>query len=200
MKKQILITLVSSVALAASAAAGTMVTTGKGSKEIAPPTPCFGDHEWQLDVFGQYSVSEGPDQAGPFRDHGWGGGVGLNYFFHRNIGIGIDAAWLYAKEAPAVSDVDARGHHTTIHNFSGSLIFRMPIDDKCIAPYVYVGGGAAVDGEAWATAHAGAGVEFRFVPQRFGIFVDGRWTYYGDRFGHDDLNNTSARLGFRFVF
>ncbi len=185
----------------ASSYAGPMVSSGKESKSIVPaPTPCFGDHEFQLDLFGQYSVGEGPDHAGPFADHGWGGGVGLNYFFSRNIGIGVDAAWLYGKENAAVADVGSRGRHTTIHNFSGSVIFRMPIDDKCLAPYVYVGGGVAVDGEQWATAHAGVGVEYRVVPQKVGLFLDGRWTYYGDRFERGDQNNFATRAGVRVIF
>jgi len=174
---------------------------GKETKQVAVETPCFGDHEFQLDVFGQYSVGEGPNQVGLFRDHGWGGGIGLNYFFSRNFGIGVDAAWLDAKEAPFGGSTSSDGDDsTTIHNFSGSLIFRAPIDSMCLAPYVYVGGGAAVDGHQWATAHGGVGVEYRVVPQKVGVFLDGRWTYLGDRFGHDDLNYFSTRLGMRFVF
>ena len=29
----------------------------------------------------------GPDHAGPIRDHGWGGGVAVNYFFARYFGL-----------------------------------------------------------------------------------------------------------------
>jgi hypothetical protein len=43
------------------------------------------------------------------------------------------------------------------------------------------------------------GVEYRFT-QGKGVFVDGRWTYLGDRFGHGDLNYFSTRIGFRFAF
>jgi hypothetical protein len=180
--------------------AGTLTLENKGYK--APvPTPCFADQEWQVDLFGQYSVGEGPHHAGIFRDHGWGGGIGVNYFFTRNLGIGVDAAWLYANEADYVSNRndDSDNGHTTLHNFSGSLIFRAPIDDLCLAPYAYVGGGATVDGEQWASAHGGVGVEYRFA-ERKGVFVDGRWTYLGDRFGHGDLNYFSTRIGFRFAF
>jgi len=77
---------------------------GKETKQqIIPETSCFSDHEWQVDLFGQYSVGEGPNQVGLFRDHGWGGGIGLNYFFSRNIGLGIDAAWLDAKACRALA-------------------------------------------------------------------------------------------------
>jgi opacity protein-like surface antigen len=191
-------TLCASTILVAAAVAGDgkQIAIDKGYH--APEASCFKDQELQIDIFGQYTVGEGPSHAGPVRDHGWGGGIGINYFFTRNIGIGIDAAWLYAKDRSSVGDDD--DDHTTIHNFSGSLIARFPIDDKCLAPYLYVGGGAAVDGEQWASAHAGAGLEFRVQPQKMGIFVDGRWTYYGDRFGHEDLNNFSGRVGVRWVF
>jgi len=185
-------------AIAGTAFAGTMIAS-KASKDYKPvePTLCFADHEWQVDLFGQYSVGEGPRQAGIFRDHGWGGGIGINYFFSRNWGLGVDAAWLYAKEPDYVAN---SGHgNTTLHNFTGSVIFRIPMDELCLAPYLYAGGGATVDGEQWATAHGGAGVEYRFSPGK-GVFVDARWTYLGDRFGHEDLNFFSTRVGFRFTF
>ena len=183
-------TLLASVAMIAVASAGERtVTIDKGYK--APePLDCFKDQELSIDLFGQYTDGNAPSHAGPIRDHGWGGGVGINYFFTRNIGIGVDAAWLYGR--------DLGGENTTIHNFSGSLIARFPIE--CFAPYIYVGGGAAVDGEQWASAHAGVGAEWRLQPQKFGVFVDARWTYYGDRFGHEDLNNFSGRVGLRWVF
>ena len=181
----------------AVATAGTPITYGKETKEtITPPDTCFAEHEFQIDIFGQYSVGEGPNEVQLFRDHGWGGGIGFNYFFTRNWGVGVDAAWLYAKEGPAV---DVEEGHTVLHNFSGSLIFRIPIDELCLAPYIYAGGGAAVDGEQWATAHGGVGVEYRFAPGK-GIFVDSRWTYLGDRYGLDDLNYFSTRVGFRLTF
>jgi hypothetical protein len=186
-------------AIAGTAFAGTMIES-KASKDYKPiePTLCFADHEWQVDLFGQYSVGEGPTQAGIFRDHGWGGGIGVNYFFTRNWGLGADAAWLYAKEPDYVTN-DAGNSHTTLHNFSGSVIFRIPMDELCLAPYIYAGAGATVDGEQWASGHGGVGVEYRFSPGK-GVFVDGRWTYLGDRFGHEDLNYFSTRVGFRFTF
>src|SRR6478735_2750536 len=109
-------TLLASVLLVSLASAGERQVTIDKNYKAPLPLDCFKDQELQIDLFGQYSVGEGPDHAGPIRDHGWGGGIGVNYFFTRNIGIGVDAAWLYAK--------DIGGDHTTIHNFSGSLIAR----------------------------------------------------------------------------
>jgi hypothetical protein len=192
--KSIGIAFIISCGLLGIAFAGSPTYSYSGKEAKAPePLLCFHEHEWQFDIFGQYSVGEGPNQAGLFRDHGWGGGVGINYFFTRNFGLGVDAAWLRAKESDG-------GDITTIHNFTGSLIFRAPIDHLCLAPYLYAGGGCSVDGDQWATAHAGAGLEWRITPEKYGVFLDGRWTYLGDRFGSEDLNFFSTRVGFRFVF
>jgi hypothetical protein len=208
--KKINIAVIISCGLLGNAFAGAPMVS---SKEYKAPVPvlCFHEHEWQVDIFGQYSVGEGPHQAGTFRDHGWGGGVGINYFFTRNLGLGVDAAWLYATEAPdrefQRGDLLRRrlGIHddsdqTVIHNFSGSLIFRFPIDEHCLAPYIYAGGGCHVDGDQWASAHVGVGLEYRLQPEKYGVFLDGRWTYFGDRFGHEDLNQFGTRVGFRFIF
>jgi len=57
-----------------------------------------------------------------------------------------------------------------------------------------------VDGQQWASAHGGLGLEYRIVPNKIGLFVDGRWTYLGDRNDHGDLNFFSSRAGVRIVF
>lgn len=221
------LTILAAVAFAGTAFAGTRVVESK--TQVVPETGCFHAHELSLDMFGQYSVGEGPDRAGTFRDHGWGGGVGMNYFVTRNFGIGIDGAWLDAKEAnytsrgatgialgnqgvqrgvqgaaAAVPGVAARtrttaNDSTTVHNFSASVIYRFPIDSICLAPYIFAGGGFAVDGKQWATAHAGAGVEKR-LSSKVGLFTDARWTFLGDRFGRDELGNLGVRAGVRIVF
>ena len=180
----------------------TSVSTGKDYKQPQPTPveePCFKAGEWQFDTFGQYSVGKA-GHSGIFRDHGWGGGVGVNYFCTRYFGIGLDAAWLAANEDHRFERHDADSNRTAIHNFSGSVILRLPIDHTCLAPYVYAGGGFHVDGEQWASVHGGVGLEYRIKPNRLGIFVDARWTYLGDREERDDLNFFSARAGFRIVF
>jgi len=192
------------LALVGTSLAGqTVATAGKDFKRTtstAVEESGFKAGEWQIDTFAQYSVGEGPNQVGLFRDHGVGGGVGLNYFFSRNIGLGVDATWLSAKEAPSAQNPAKTDDATVVHNFSGSLIFRLPLDWSCLARYVYVGGGFHVDGEQWASAHAGVGLEYRIKPNKFGLFVDGRWTYLGDRNGHEELNFFGARAGFRLIF
>lgn len=198
--KLLTLTLLAAFGMAISAQAGTatIATSNKEYKGPVEPSLCFGDHEWQFDIYGAFADGNRP-HAGPIDEHGWGGGIGINYFVTRQFGLGVDATWLYAGDA-GNTDGNDDSDHTTIHNFSGSLIWRFPMDSACLAPYIYAGGGCHVDGEQWASAHAGVGVEYRVVPQRIGIFTDARFTYFGDRFGNGDQNNIMARAGIRFVF
>lgn len=198
---KIICTLVASAAIAATSFAGTAsVSSGKSYKEyknVEQPT-CFNDQELQLDTFGAYAVGEGKSHAGPIRDHAFGGGVGVNYFFARYFGIGADGIWLSAKENQ--SSPGASSDSKTFHNATGSLILRYPIDSICLAPYVFAGGGFTVDGDQWASGHVGVGVEYRVVPHKIGLFADSRWTYFGTRYGHDNENNFLTKVGIRVVF
>jgi opacity protein-like surface antigen len=181
-----------------------VVSSGKEAKaQVVAPTTCFKDHELQVDLYGAYVDGNAPDHAGPWQDHGWGGGVGINYFFSRYIGIGIEGTVLDGRENPLVDQSrnrSAHSDHTAIWSGSGSLIARMPIDRLCLAPYAYVGGGVMTDGEDWATGFVGVGVEYRIVPEKIGLFIDARWNYYGDRFDRGDQNNFGAKAGVRFIF
>jgi hypothetical protein len=186
------------IAVAATSFAGTEMSApaSKEYKQVETPT-CFSDHEWQADVFGAYQVGNGPDHAGPIHDHGWGGGVAVNYFFMRYLGLSAEGTWLQGHDNRA-ADNDSKS--TQFQSATGSLIFRYPIDKWCLAPYAFIGGGATMDGSAWAVGHVGVGVEYRIVPNKLGVFVDGRWNYYGDRYGHDVQNNFLIRAGTRLVF
>lgn len=201
--KKLVFGLAATVALAASSFAGTATyssgKTYKDYKQVEQPT-CFSDTEIQVDIFGAYADGNAAVHAGPIKDHGWGGGVGVNYFFARYFGLGAEGYWLAGKHNLAQSDTEAEDHLTTFHSGGGNLIFRYPMDSICLAPYVYIGGGATVDGKTWAVGDAGLGLEYRIVPNKIGIFADERWNYYGDRFGHDDLNNFMTRAGVRWVF
>ena len=201
MKSHVLPLAVSLLA-SVSAYAGSQVEQISSKDKIIAPTYCFNEHEWQFDIYGAYSDGNGHDHAGPLQDHGWGGGVGVNYFITRMIGIGVDGTALYGRENP---QNDGNGHlesgkHTTTYGFTGSVIVRFPIDSACLAPYVYAGGGFHTDGDEWASAHAGVGIEYRVVPNKIGLFLDGRYTYYGDRYGNGDQGNALAKAGVRIVF
>ena len=189
--KKTVFALAACAALAASSYAGTATysASGKGTKEykqVEQPT-CFSDTEIQVDIFGAYGVTEG-GQGGPIRgDHGFGGGVGLNYFFARYFGVGAEG---YA--------LDTRGKGAAA--VGGNVFFRYPIDSICLAPYVYVGGDAMFGNEDYAEAHAGAGLEYRVIPNKLGLFVDGRFSYLGDRGGVEDIHFALVRAGVRWVF
>lgn len=110
-----------------------------------------------------------------------GAGLGLNYFFTRNLGIGAD---VYSE--------DTKG--AFIDSLSGNLTLRFPLGQSGFAPYVFGGGGYQFDlAKVWF-GQAGAGMEYRFTRQ-VGAFVDARWVlpdetkYYG-----------VARIGVRFAF
>jgi len=188
------------VAIAATSLAGTETYAGpaaKESKQVETPS-CFSDKEWQVDVFGAGQIGNGPDHAGPPRNHGWGGGTAVNYFFARYFGLSAEGTWLEGHDNGA--SFNHGDHATQFQSVTGSVIFRYPIDAWCLAPYVFTGGGATMDGSAWAVYHIGIGLEYRIVPNKIGIFADGRWNYYGDRYGHDVQNNFLFRSGVRLVF
>ncbi len=198
--KKLTFSLLAAFALVGTSFAGHEVVaySGKDSKKtIVPPETCFLDKELQVDLFGAYADGNRP-HAGAIREHGYGGGIGINYFFTRMLGVGVDATWLYADANS--EHLGSANDNTVIHNFSGSLIFRFPSDQTCLAPYAFIGGGFHVDGDQWASAHAGLGLEYRIVPNKIGIFADARFTYFGDRYGQGDQNNLMGRAGIRVVF
>jgi len=184
-------------AVATTGIAGTeaYAPSGKETKQVETPS-CFSDTEVQVDTFGAYQVGNGGTHAGPLHDHGWGGGVAVNYFFALYFGLSAEGSWLQGHDNASTGF----GHSTQFQSVTGSLIFRYPIDSWCIAPYIFTGGGATMDGSAWAVYHIGVGLEYRVVPNKVGIFADGRWNYYGDRYGHDVQNNFLFRAGARLVF
>ncbi|HEX8296184.1 MAG TPA: hypothetical protein VF593_07775 [Chthoniobacteraceae bacterium] len=178
--KKIAYSFIACLAVASSAFAGQEM---KESKEYKTPLPepCFKDTELQLDLFGSYTNTEG----GGYKD-GFGGGIAVNYFFMRYLGVGVDGN---------VFDGGVNG----VWNTSASLIARFPIElgGFCLAPYILAGGGASFDSTSSGNLHAGGGLEFRVVPQRIGIFAEGRYTWNAAA-GADD--GTQIRTGIRLVF
>jgi len=141
-------------------------------------------NELSLDMFGSYVANERriEDLFKTNIRHGtWGGGVGLNYFFTQNFGIGGDI------------NMPANGGKL-IDNAYGQLIARIPIACSGIAPYVFGGGGRQIEPSWQWEGHAGVGIEYRLNPG-WGIFTDARYTW---------VKNTSDEIlfrgGLRFVF
>lgn len=177
--KKIALSLFACLAFAGSVLAGHEVSYKDSKKTVIPPEPCFKDTELQLDVFASYTANQG----GGYSD-GFGGGIAVNYFFHRMIGIGVDGN-VYDGDVNGVWDTTAR------------LIIRFPIEGSvCLAPYIFGGGGAQTNGELTGSLHLGGGLEWR-ATHTFGVFGEGRYTWVE---GDSDNDAAQARLGIRFVF
>lgn len=171
--KKIALGLFASLAVASSVFAGHEVA---GKKTITPVEPCFKDQELQLDLFGSYTDTQGGGHS-----DGFGGGLAVNYFFLRYIGVGVDGNVYDGDQA--VWDATAR------------IIARYPIEGAlCIAPYIFGGGGVETNGTTVGTVHVGGGLEWRATHQ-IGVFGEGRYTWAG----HDD-DGTQVRVGVRVVF
>ncbi len=149
-------------------------------------TPLFRDTEISLDLFGTYSAPQNTIEhlSGDRLQHTGraGAGLGVNFFFLRYIGLGVDAY----TENTAGSFVD---------NLSGNLILRLPIETLHIAPYVYGGGGRQFDPGQTYFGQVGAGLEVRII-SHVGLFVDGRYVMTTD----GSQNFAVARGGIRISF
>lgn len=168
------------MAVAAMIGTGFAGTYSKSFKQpvIEEAVACFADNEFTFDVFATYQHA---DSSGYYTD-GFGGGVGVNAFFARYFGIGVEGFW---SEESAEDKV--------IHSVNGMAILRYPIDSICLAPYVFGGGGGifnSINSEAY---FAGAGLEYRWSPT-MGVFGDGRYTWT------EENDVAIYRLGLRFAF
>lgn len=208
------------IAVAASAFAGPKDFKQTASQQF------FKDTEITLDAF--YSYNDGKHQDPGYADlidndpciikpqylnDGSGGGVGVNYFFARYFGVGVEGNWWngardgmseethdkLVRNGKVNSDgeVDQNYKKSVAHQISGDLILRYPMEFCTfgLAPYIIGGGGVITDGSSVGFGDVGAGVEVRFTPS-FGVFTDWRWNFVaGDK---NDVNTT--RAGLRFVF
>jgi hypothetical protein len=147
-------------------------------------TPRFTAQELSFDAFGSYLAGERKFNKlfeTNIRHGTWGGGVGLNYFFLRELGLGVD-----------MNIPDNGGNF--IDSVSGSLIGRFPLGQSGWAPYIFGGGGRGTDPTWEWLGHAGVGMEYRFNPGT-GIFVDGRYIWHDKSY-----DRLLLRAGFRLVF
>jgi hypothetical protein len=205
-----------------------MAGTAISSKQVvAYEEPClFRDNEFQVDAFGlgyfnqggntgnYYGVNPAPGLSGrPM----WGGGLGLNYFFMKYFGIGIEQSVFGRSPGEANNYGDAgMTRWATI----GNLFFRYPICQWNLAPYVMVGGGAiygktptsnfaagAIPGtganrrgtfnSGQGVGHVGGGLEYRLT-ENIGLFTDARYMFSG--VSSLPNNNLMWRYGLRFAF
>lgn len=134
--------------------------------------PRFNANEISLELGPTFYDSQGGGKTA------LGGGIGLNYFITREIGVGLDLN-MSADGGKFVDHIEASG------------IFRWPIQDLNIAPYGFVGFGRLTEPRWDWFAHVGLGVEYRFNPST-GVFTDLRYQIAD----HTD-NRVFVRWGFR---
>jgi hypothetical protein len=172
------------LALAVSTTGAFAGTQAKTFKEIViVEEPCkFRDHELQIDTFA----------AGAFYNQGrpgWGGGLGINYFFNKFVGIGYEQAVVGREQ------VGGSKSYTEWASV-GNLFLRYPICSINLAPYAMVGGGGAYgSGKGYGFGHVGGGLEYR-ITDNIGLFTDARYVYSGET----PSNAVLGRSGIRFAF
>ncbi len=132
-------------------------------------------NQLSLDLFGTYTTR---DRFGTRADN-YGGGVGLNYFLTRYVGIGVDS---YLEEG------------RWPYRVNGSAIFRIPLGATGLAPYALGGGGREFKYVSQYSWHAGGGLEFR-LNSHTGIFGDGR-RVFPDKTGDYALWRAGIRISF----
>ena len=144
----------------------------------------FTANEFSLDAFGSFNAGESKFShlfQTNIRRGKWGGGLGLNYFLTREIGIGGDV------------NMPANGGHL-VDSVLGSLILRLPSERTGLAPYIFGGGGRGTDRVWQWLGHAGVGLEWRLNPVT-GVFTDGRYIW-----ADKTSDALMLRAGLRFIF
>ena len=137
----------------------------------------FPNNQLSLDLFGTYANH---NKFGDAR-HGFGGGVGLDYFFTKYIGISADT---YIEE------------WRWPYQVNGDLVLRLPLEGRFVgfAPYVLGGGGREFKYIPQYSWNAGLGFEFKFNPYT-GLFADARRVFPGET-----VDYTLVRAGLRIGF
>ena len=204
--KKLIISLLGLTTLAATGFAGPMESSS--SKEVqqtyaAPSTQFYADREWNIDLFGLRADTYNDYRNDRYLgiDHGYGGGLDVNYMFTRYLGVGLEG---YALDADHV-----------IGQASGNLIFRYPIPNTRFAPYGYAGGGVLFNGSRLrrlvANGQSPASIRENTDPEgvgQFGVGFEVRITphvglindYSYNLVNGPDNNFGMLRSGIRFAF
>ncbi len=166
-------------ALAATASLG-VAGSGKevydsGKVIIDPGCACY-DPGFEFSGFlAGILPEEGDDELG--------GGASLGYFLTENVGVELSYSVLATESEE--------------HVVTGNLVYRFPMKDACIAPYVLVGGGVVTNGHTNGLYDVGGGIDVRFDSWGcIGVFADATYNWVED----DGADFTLVRLGFRVPF
>jgi hypothetical protein len=170
------------LATAATSFAGDAVA----SKKVVVADDCrFRANEWQIDwsTVGSAGVARGEGKQG------LGGNLGVNYFFSKYFGIGLD------NSVGSVRNSGLTGFDglQADYGLQGDLLFRYPICTWNIAPYAMIGGGGHWGPASQGDGNVGGGLEYRVTPN-VGLFADCRWLY------GTQLSMALPRVGMRFAF
>lgn len=138
--------------------------------------------EFSIDLFGTAQVAD-LGSLNDLNDHEAGIGIGLNYFYTRNLGVSYELRG------------QARNlRHDFLNESSLSLVYRIPIGT--VAPYGFAGGGyEIINGRIDFNAHAGAGLEVRVSPH-VGVFSDVRVITENFRSASGYLGRAGVRVSF----
>jgi hypothetical protein len=143
----------------------------------AEPVDYFRAGEIQFDLFG---TARGQN----FDDYRVGAGAGVNYFFLRNLGVGLSG---YSENSA----------HSVVDAADASIYLRFPFNRfNRVAPYGFAGTGYNFE-DRQTSIHSGAGIEFRFNAH-LGAFTDLRWTFDTDE--PLDTGRSIWRAGIRIAF
>jgi hypothetical protein len=164
--------------------------TVSSKKVVVSTDNCrFHAHEWQIDssTAGLVGFSKGESKQG------LGGNLGVNYFFSKYLGLGVDDS-VGSGHNPGMSGFYGLQAYTSLQ---ADLLFRYPICNWNLAPYAMVGGGATWGPTSQGDGNVGGGIEWRFM-SNLGFFADCRWLFGNT--GNFALSQALPRVGFRLSF
>ncbi len=205
--KKYIVGLLGLTTLAATGFAGPVESSSSKETQTfqaqAPAEEFYGDREWNFDLFGAYAFGGNRASADRYlgQDHAFGGGLDVNYFFCRYIGVGLEG---YALDADDV-----------IGQLSSNLVLRYPIPKTRFAPYGYAGGGVLFNGsrvensisndaspervrrnaDAEGLGQFGGGFEVR-VTKHIGLINDFSWNVVNGPTNNYGLIRTGVRFAF----
>jgi hypothetical protein len=181
--KKTLSLLVVTLATASLSFAGQVVSS---KKVVLPSDDCrFRANEWQVDISATGKVGNSSSNY----NQGVGGNLGVNYFFTKYIGIGVDDS-VGGTARPGQTSVG-------YDSLQADLLARYPICSLNLAPYVMVGGGASWATTSQGNGNVGGGLEYRLT-KNVALFGDCRWLFGSNGSGY--LSQALPRAGLRLAF
>ncbi len=161
--------------------------TINSKKVVVPAEECrFRSNEWQVDV----SVMGSAGLYGGNTNQAIGGNFGLNYFWSKYFGVGLD-------DSVGGTQTAGKAGSSAFDGLHADFFARYPICVWNLAPYAMVGGGAHWGAVSQGQGCVGGGLEYRCT-SNVGLFADCRWLY-GDN-GSKSLSIALPRVGVRFAF